>query len=98
MKKERIFQLALGWAEEITGLPKEAILRGRDEDASDARYVLVLHLSRLLTDADLAALLFRTRQGVGHIRRNTKKRGRWTVERNLKEMGKKMESIGLQEE
>jgi hypothetical protein len=95
MKKDEVFLYALQATCEVTGLEAHVILDGRDEDASDARYVLVITLGHLLSDTDMARQMHRTKQGVGHIRRNEKKGLKWLVRRNLQELGKRMENLCL---
>lgn len=62
-----------------------ATLRGsRSRDATDARWVLVQALRGVASDADIGAMLGRTRQGVCHLR-NDAARSRDRVLRTIVE-------------
>jgi hypothetical protein len=93
MKKDELFRYAIKELALLADATEEDILRGRDEEASDLRHVLVLVLGRVMTDTDLARRMERTRQGVNYIRRSGKQK--WSVERNRQELGKKVERFLL---
>lgn len=95
MRKERIFRDVMEVVVSVTGLSERDILVSRTEECTDARYLLVKYLWRLLPCVCIGKLIGRTRQGV----RSIMQRGRgdtWLMERNWKAVVKEMESKGYE--
>lgn len=91
MKKEEVFQDVLKAVSDVTGLKKESIINSRSEECSDARYILVRYLYKLLPTSSIAELLNRTNQGVRYILNRSSKDSFW-VESNWKAILKSLES------
>lgn len=95
MCKEFIFHDVLSVVQEVTGLSERDILTRRTEECTDARYLLVKYLWRLMPCVCIGKLIGRTRQGVRSIIQ--RERGdTWMLVRNWKEIVKKMESKGYE--
>lgn len=95
MCKEIIFRDVLSVVQEVTGLSERDILTSRTEECTDARYLLVKYLWRLMPCVCIGKLIGRTRQGVRSIIQ--RERGdTWMLVRNWKEIVKKMESKGYE--
>lgn len=77
---------------DVTELDEADILSSNREECADARYLLVLALSKMLTDYEIGKIINRTRQGVSFIRSNSQKLRKWTVASNWKVISKRMES------
>lgn len=90
MKTDEIFNKVLDVVEEVTGIPRQHIFQSCREECSNARYLLVRYLSRIMSDCEIGRMLGRTKQGVGFIRRADK--SGWLLERNWKEIVKRLES------
>lgn len=81
MKLEELYK-------DIIGLVEADILASNREECADARYLLVLALSKMLTDHEIGRFINRTRQGVSFIRSNRQKLRKWTVASNWKVISK----------
>lgn len=93
MKKEEIYRDVMDVVSSVTGLNEAAILHSRTEECTDARYLLVRYLWRLMPCVCIGELIGRTRQGVRSIIQRTKGDA-WLMERNWKAIVKEMESKG----
>ena len=94
MCKSEIFKEVLSVVCEITGLSEEDVLRSKTEESTDARFLLVKYLWRLMPGVCIAQLIGRTRQGVRAILQRGKG-DTWLMERNWKEIVKRLESKGF---
>ena len=94
MCKSEIFEEVLSVVCEITGLSEEDVLRSKTEESTDARFLLVKYLWRLMPVVCIAQLIGRTRQGVRAILQRGKG-DTWLMERNWKEIVKRLESKGF---
>lgn len=94
MSKDEIFNVALQVVADVTGLSEDEVLRSRTEEATDARFLLVKYLWRIMPCVSIGELIGRTRQGVRSIMQRMKG-DTWLMERNWKEIVKKMESKGF---
>ena len=92
--KSEIFKEVLSVVCEITGLSEEDVLRSKTEESTDARFLLVKYLWRLMPVVCIAQLIGRTRQGVRAILQRGKG-DTWLMERNWKEIVKRLESKGF---
>lgn len=91
MCTKEIFGDVLGAVAEVTGLKENEVLNSRTEESTDARYILVRYLSRIMPCVTIGKLIGRTRQGV----RSILSRGKcdtWLMERNWTEVVKRLES------
>ena len=91
MKNEDIFEDVLSVVSDVTGVERTDIRANRNEVSTDARYILVRYLSRLMSCATIGVLLGRTRQGVRSILSRDKV-DTWLVETNWKEVVKRLSS------
>ena len=94
MSNEEIFEDVLHSVSDVTGLSSKEILYNRNEECTDARYLLVKYLWRLMPCVCIGKMIGRTRQGVRSIMERTKG-DTWLMERNWKEIVKLMESKGF---
>lgn len=94
MCKDEIFNEVLQTVCDVTGLSKDEVLRSRTEEATDARFLLVKYLWRIMPCVSIGKLIGRTRQGVRSIMQRMKG-DTWLMERNWKEIVKRMESKGF---
>lgn len=94
MSKDEIFHVALQVVADVTGLSEAEVLRSRTEEATDARFLLVKYLWRIMPCVSIGKLIGRTRQGVRSIMQRMKG-DTWLMERNWKEIVKRMESKGF---
>ena len=94
MCTEEIFEEVMDAVVDITGVERADVMANKSEEATDARYLLVRYLSRLMTSVTIARLLGRTRQGVYSIL-SRGKGDTWLMSRNWKEIVKRMESKGF---
>ena len=94
MCKSEIFKEVLSVVCEITGLSEEDVLRSKTEESTDARFLLVKYLWRLMPCVSIGQLINRTRQGVNAILQR-EKGDSWLMERNWKEIVKRLESKGF---
>lgn len=88
MKLEELYKDIIGVVCDVTGLVEADILSSNKEECADARYLLVLALSKMLTDHEIGRFINRTRQGVSFIRSNRQKLRKWTVAINWKVISK----------
>lgn len=95
MSNEKIFEDVLHSVSDVTGLSSKEILYNRNEECTDARYLLVKYLWRLMSCVCIGKMIGRTRQGVRSIMERTKG-DTWLMERNWKEIVKLMESKGYE--
>lgn len=93
MCKEQVFLDVMSVVATVTGLSERDILQSRTEEATDARYLLVRYLWRLMPCVSIGQLIGRTRQGVRSIMQR-QKGDTWLLARNWEEIVKKMESKG----
>lgn len=91
MKKEEIFEEVLSVVSEVTGVGKADIRANRNEESTDARYILVRYLSKIIPCSTISGLLGRTRQGIHSILARDKGDS-WMVSTNWKEVVKRLES------
>ena len=94
MCKDEIFNEVLQTVCDVTGLSKDEVLKSRTEEATDARFLLVKYLWRIMPCVSIGKLIGRTRQGVRSIMQRMKG-DTWLMERNWKEIVKRMESKGF---
>ena len=94
MCKEEIFKEVISVVCDVTGLNEGSVLNSKTEESTDARYLLVKYLWRLMPVVCIAKLVGRTRQGVRAILQR-EKGDTWLMERNWKEIVKRMESKGF---
>ena len=95
MSNEDIFEDVLHSVSDVTGLSSKEILYNRNEECTDARYLLVKYLWRLMPCVCIGKMIGRTRQGVRSIMARTKG-DTWLMERNWKEIVKRLESKGYE--
>lgn len=93
MCKDIIFRDVMGVVATVTGLSERDILQSRTEEATDARYLLVKYLWRLMPCVSIGQLIGRTRQGVRSIMQR-QKGDTWLLARNWEEIVKQLESKG----
>lgn len=91
MKQEEIFEDVLSVVSDITGVSCADIRVNRDEASTDARYILVRYLSKLMPCVSIGKMLGRTRQGIHSILLRAKGDA-WLIETNWKEVVKRLES------
>ena len=94
MSNKEIFEDVLHSVSDVTGLSSKEILYNRNEECTDARYLLVKYLWRLMSCVCIGKMSGRTRQGVRSIMERTKG-DTWLMERNWKEIVKRLESKGF---
>lgn len=95
MSNEEIFEDVLHSVSDVTGLSSKEILYNRNEECTDARYLLVKYLWRLMSCVCIGKMIGRTRQGVRSIMERTKG-DTWLLTRNWKEIVKRLESKGYE--
>lgn len=95
MSNEEIFEDVLHSVSDVTGLSSKEILYNRNEECTDARYLLVKYLWRLMSCVCIGKMIGRTRQGVRSIMERTKG-DTWLLTRNRKEIVKRLESKGYE--
>ena len=95
MSNEEIFEDVLHSVSDVTGLSSKEILYNRNEECTDARYLLVKYLWRLMSCVCIGKMIGRTRQGVRSIMERTKG-DTWLMERNWKEIVKRLKSKGYE--
>lgn len=88
MKLEELYKDIIGVVCDVTGLVEADILASNREECADARYLLVMALSKMLTDHEIGRFINRTQQGVSFIRSNRQKLRKWTVASNWKVISK----------
>lgn len=94
MCKSEIFKEVLQTVCDVTGLSEHDVLFCKTEECTDARFLLVKYLWRLMSCVSIGQLINRTRQGVISILQR-KKGDSWLMERNWKEIVKRLESKGF---
>jgi hypothetical protein len=94
MCTNEIFKEVLGVVVSVTGLSEDEVLRSRTEESTDARFLLVKYLWRLMPCSSIGKLIGRTRQGVRSIIQR-EKGDTWLLTRNWKEVVKLLESKGF---
>lgn len=94
MCKNEIFVDVLSVVCDVTGLSEEEVLRSKTEESTDARFLLVKYLWRLMPVVCIGKLIGRTRQGVRAILQR-EKGDTWLMTRNWKEIVKRLESKGF---
>lgn len=95
MSNKEIFEDVLHSVSDVTGLSSKEILYNRNEECTDARYLLVKYLWRLMSCVCIGKMIGRTRQGVRSIMERTKG-DTWLLTRNWKEIVKRLESKGYE--
>ena len=95
MSNEEIFEDVLHSVSDVTGLSSKEILYNRNEECTDARYLLVKYLWRLMSCVCIGKMIGRTRQGVRSIMERTKG-DTWLLTRNWIEIVKRLESKGYE--
>lgn len=68
MRIEELYQDIIIMVCNVTGIDEADILHSNREECADARYLLVMALSRMMTDEEIGRVIHRTRQGVSYIR------------------------------
>jgi len=91
MKQEEIFEEVMSVVSDVTGVERADIRSNRNEVSTDARYILVRYLSKIMPCVTIGELLGRTRQGIHSILSRTKG-DTWWVESNWKEVVKQLSS------
>lgn len=94
MRKDDIFKEVLQTVCDVTGLTERDVLFCKNEECTDARFLLVKYLWRVMSCVSIGQLISRTRQGVNAILQRGKGDS-WLMERNWKEIVKRMESKGF---
>jgi hypothetical protein len=94
MCKGEILAEVLSVVCDVTGLSKEDVLKSKTEECTDARFLLVKYLWRLMPVVSIGKLIGRTRQGVRAILQR-EKGDTWLMTRNWKEIVKRLESKGF---
>lgn len=94
MSKDEVFNEALQTVSDVTGLSSKEILYNRNEECTDARFLLVKYLWRWMPVVCIGGLIGRTRQGVRSILQR-EKGDTWLMKRNWEEVVKQMESKGF---
>ena len=89
-----IFKEVLAVVTNVTGLSEEDVLKSRTEESTDARFLLVKYLWRMMPCSTIGKLIGRTRQGVRAIIQR-EKGDTWLLTRNWKEVVKLLESKGF---
>ncbi len=92
MKIEELYKEVVSKVCSVTEVSEADILSSNREECADARYLLVIALSKILTDHEISTVIGRTRQGVSFIRSNKAKLKKWTVANDWKVISKWMES------
>lgn len=91
MKNKEIFEEVISVVSDVTGIERADIMANKNEVSTDARYILVLYLSRIMPSATIGELLGRTRQGI-HSILSREKGDTWLMQTNWKEVVKRLES------
>ena len=91
MCSKEIFEEVMSVVSDVTGIERADIMANKNEESTDARYILVLYLSKLMPCVTIGVLLGRTRQGVYSILSRTKG-DTWLVSTNWKAVVKRLES------
>ena len=73
MRIEELYQDIIITVCDVTGIDEADILHSNREECADARYILVMALSKMMTDEEIGRVIHRTRQGVSYIRSNRAK-------------------------
>ena len=94
MCTKEIFNEVLQVVTDVTGLSEEEVMKSKTEESTDARYLLVKYLWRLMPCVSIGKLIGRTRQGVRAILQR-EKGDTWLMARNWKEIVKQLESKGF---
>ena len=94
MCKAEILKEVLQTVCDVTGLSEHDVLYCKTEECTDARFLLVKYLWRLMPCVSIGKLIGRTRQGVNAILQR-EKGDSWLMERNWKEIVKRLESKGF---
>jgi hypothetical protein len=79
---------------DVTGLSEGDVLNCKTEECTDARFLLVKYLWRMMPVVSIGRLIGRTRQGVSAILQR-EKGDSWLMERNWKDIVKRLESKGF---
>lgn len=95
MSNEEIFEDVLSVVSDVTGVGRADIRANKNEVSTDARFILVCYLSRIMPCVSIGALLGRTRQGI-HSILSRDKGDTWLMKTNWKEVVKRMESKGYE--
>lgn len=96
MKKEELFEAVIGVVSECMGIGREAILRCKSEECTDARCIAVHVLGHYLTDVQIARLMGITSRGVNYIRGTFILRSKkWFVRSNYEAVVKRIGSNAL---
>ena len=69
----KLWEMVIKCAMEAYGVDLCEVMRGKSEVCSDARYVVVAIMSKVVPDKEIARRLGITRQGVTFIRNNSAK-------------------------
>ena len=91
MKNEEIFEDVLSVVSDITGVGRTDIMSNRNEVSTDARYILVRYLSRIMPCVTIGELLGRSRQGIYSIL-SRGKGDTWLMSTNWNAVVKQLES------
>ena len=91
MKATEIFEDVLNVVSTTTGIERADVLGNRNEVSTDARYILVRYLAKLLPYSPVAQLLGRTGPCLRTIL-NRQKGDTWLVQNNWKAVVKQLES------
>lgn len=88
MRIEELYQDIIITVCNVTGIDEADILHSNREECADARYLLVMALSKMMTDEEIGRVIHRTRQGVSYIRSNRAKLSKWIVASNWQVISK----------
>ena len=91
MCSKEIFEDVMSVVSDVTGIERADIMANKNEESTDARYILVLYLSKLMPFVTISEMLGRTRQGIYSILSRTKV-DTWLVSTNWKAVVKRLES------
>jgi hypothetical protein len=94
MCKDEIFKEVLQTVCDVTGLSERDVLFCKAEECTDARFLLVKYLWRVMPCVCIGKLIGRTRQGVYAILQRGKG-DTWLMTRNWKEIVQILESKGF---
>lgn len=88
------WRLCLTEVVSVTGITEKDILSRRDEESSDARYILVYFLALRLTDNEIAKVSGMSRQRVNYLKNHFQwVRGKWSVKCKVKEVGDRLDGV-----
>lgn len=86
------FKLCLDEVIQVSGLSGKDILSKRDEESSDARYILVYFLALRLTDNEIAKVSGMSRQRVNYLKLHFNLNfSKWSIKNKVQTIRKELE-------